>query len=103
MRIWITRAAPEAEATAQRVRALGHEPVVASLLEVQAGGETPDLAGVGALAFTSRNGVRAFAALSPERNLPVLTVGDATAQAARGGVLSLSGWNKWCRLGDSNT
>ena len=83
MRIWITRAAPEAEATAQRVRALGHEPVVASLLEVQAGGETPSLTGVGALAFTSRNGVRAFGALSAHRNLPIFTVGDATAEAAR--------------------
>lgn len=43
-----------------------------------------DLDGVSALAFTSRNGVDAFAALSPERALPVFTVGDGTAESARG-------------------
>ena len=84
MRIWITRAEPEASATAERVRALGHEPVVAPLLEIRPAGEAPDLSGVAALAFTSRNGVRVFAALSPERGMPVFAVGDATADAARG-------------------
>ena len=83
MRIWITRAQPEADATALRVRALRHEPVVAPVLEIQPIGEAPDLADVGALAFTSRNGVRAFAGLSSERGLPVFAVGDATADAAR--------------------
>lgn len=43
----------------------------------------PDLDGIAALAFTSRNGVDAFAALSGDRALPVFTVGDATADAAR--------------------
>lgn len=43
----------------------------------------PDLTGIGALAFTSRNGVAAFAALSDARDLPVFAVGDATAAAAR--------------------
>ena len=43
----------------------------------------PDLTGVAALAFTSRNGVAAFAALTEARALPVFTVGDATAEAAR--------------------
>lgn len=36
-----------------------------------------------ALAFTSGNGVAAFAALTAERGLPVFAVGDATAAAAR--------------------
>lgn len=36
-----------------------------------------------ALAFTSGNGVAAFAALTPQRGLPVFAVGDATAAAAR--------------------
>lgn len=84
MRIWITRAEPEASATADRLRALGHEPLVAPVLEVRpAPGPGPDLQGVAALAFTSRNGVRAFAALSPERALPAFAVGEATARAAR--------------------
>lgn len=43
----------------------------------------PDLTDVAALAFTSANGVAAFAALTQDRSRPVFTVGDATAQAAR--------------------
>jgi len=84
MRVWITRAQPGAEATAAEVRRLGHEPFVAPLLEVRAvGPATLDLTGVGALAFTSANGVRAFAERSAERDLPAFAVGAATARAAR--------------------
>ena len=83
-KIWITRAQPAAEATAERVRALGHEALVAPLLAVRALEDAQiDLGGVAALAFTSANGVRAFADLSPERALRVFAVGAATAQAAR--------------------
>jgi uroporphyrinogen-III synthase len=58
--------------------------VVAPLLAIRPIPQpAPDLAGVAALAFTSRNGVDAFAALSTQRDLPVFTVGDATAAAAR--------------------
>ena len=42
-----------------------------------------DLTGVAALAFTSANGVRAFAATTPERDLPVFAVGRGTAAVAR--------------------
>jgi len=87
MRIWITRAEPGASRTAEKLRALGHEPVVAPLLEVHALPGAIDLDGVGALAFTSANGVRAFAERAPDpgfgRSLPVFAVGDATAAAAR--------------------
>ncbi len=83
-RVWVTRASPAAQATAERLRALGFEPVVAPLLEVRAVPGGPiDLTGVAALAFTSANGVAAFAARSTERVLPVFTVGAATAEAAR--------------------
>lgn len=82
--VWVTRTQPGAEATAERVRAAGFEPFVAPLLEVvfEPGGEI-DLTGVTALAFTSANGVRAFAARSASRSLPVFTVGRGTARAAR--------------------
>lgn len=84
MRIWVTRAAPEAEATARRLRSLGHAPLVAPVLEVRhLAKPAPNLAGVGALAFTSRNGASAFAAVSDRRDLPVFAVGDSTARAAR--------------------
>ncbi len=83
-RVWITRAEPGASATAERVRGMGLTPVVAPLLEVRALGEGDiDLAGVGALAFTSANAVRAFAARSAERAMPVFAVGEASAAAAR--------------------
>jgi uroporphyrinogen-III synthase len=88
LKVWITRAEPGAGETAARVAALGHDPIVAPLLVVQRlGTSAPDLTGVGALAFTSANAVRAFAELSAPRDLsphlPVFTVGDATAAAAR--------------------
>lgn len=83
-KVWITRAQPGADATAARVRALGCEALVAPLLAVRM---LPDveisLAGVGALAFTSGNGVRAFAKACAERSLPVFAVGAATAETAR--------------------
>ncbi|HET6969964.1 MAG TPA: uroporphyrinogen-III synthase, partial [Phenylobacterium sp.] len=83
-RIWITRAQPGADATAERVRAMGHDAVVAPLLAVRPLLDVPvDLRGVAALAFTSANGVRAFADVSGERNLKVFALGAATAQAAR--------------------
>jgi uroporphyrinogen-III synthase len=82
--VWVTRAQPGAAATASRVRAMGFEPLVAPLLDVRAlPGGPVDLNGVAALAFTSVNGVAAFAARSEERRLPVFAVGRATAGAAR--------------------
>jgi uroporphyrinogen-III synthase len=83
-KIWITRAQPGADATAARVRALGHEAFVAPLLTVSLlEGVRIDMEGVGALAFTSANGVRAFAEISPDRTQRVFAVGVSTAEAAR--------------------
>jgi uroporphyrinogen-III synthase len=83
-KIWITRAQPGAAATAERVRALGHEALIAPLLAVRAIEDAQvDLAGVAALAFTSANGVRAFADICAERAIRVFAVGAVTAQAAR--------------------
>lgn len=82
-RAWITRASPGAVVTAGRVRALGWEPLIAPVLKTQILPASIDLAGVGALAFTSANGVRAFSAQVGERDLTVFAVGAATAQTAR--------------------
>lgn len=84
MRIWVTRTQPEAEATAGRLRALGHAPLTAPVLEVRELPGEIDLRRVGALAFTSRNGVAAFAARHADRSLPVFAVGASTEAAARG-------------------
>ncbi|MBI3439895.1 MAG: uroporphyrinogen-III synthase [Proteobacteria bacterium] len=82
-RVAITRALPEAERSADRLRALGAEPVVAPLLEVKDRTFDATLNGVQALLFTSANGVRASVRKLADRSLPALTVGDATARAAR--------------------
>jgi uroporphyrinogen-III synthase len=83
-RVWVTRARPGADRTAERLRALDLEPVVQPLLAVQPlSPALPDLDRFAALVFTSLNGVAAYADLTPRRDAPVFAVGDATAQAAR--------------------
>jgi uroporphyrinogen-III synthase len=82
-RIWVTRASPGAQATAARLEAMDLTPLVDPLLEVRDLSPLVDLAGVAALAFTSVNGVAAFARLSADRDRPVFAVGDRTARAAR--------------------
>ena len=83
-RVWITRAQPGASRTAARLRGMGFTPLIQPLLAVETlSPPVPDLDRFAALAFTSRNGVAAFAALTSRRDRPVFAVGDATAQAAR--------------------
>ena len=82
MRALITRPQPDADAFAALCRAQGIEPVIAPLMQTVMHERAIDLAGVGALAFTSANGVRAFADNSVVRDLPVFAVGEATAAAA---------------------
>lgn len=84
MKVLITRAEPGAHRTAEGVSALGLKPVVAPMLTIRPSSEIDlDLTGVQALAFTSANGVRAWANARPERGLPALCVGDATEAAAK--------------------
>lgn len=83
MRVAITRALPEAERTAERVRARGAEAIVAPLLTIVPCGYDTSTEGAQALLFTSTNGVRAFPDARGARERLVLTVGDATAEAAR--------------------
>jgi uroporphyrinogen-III synthase len=82
-RIWVTRASPGAEATAGRLETMGLTPLVDPLLAVRDLAAEVDLAGVAALAFTSVNGVAAFARACPDRARRVFAVGDRTAAAAR--------------------
>jgi len=87
MRILVTRPAPDNALTAQKLRAMGHEPVLLPLTELAVTDEPlPARAEVTALALTSANAVRALAArgeLADLMALPVFTVGDRTAEAAR--------------------
>lgn len=84
MTVIVTRAAAEAESFAARLQSAGVPAVVSPVIEIEIADCAVDLAGVGALAFTSSNGVRAFAQNAAERRLPVFAVGEATAETARG-------------------
>lgn len=80
--VLITRPEPGATETAQRVAAMGLNPVVAPVLEVVgAGGEPQGLDRVAATLLTSRNAVVPCPTFCHDR--PVFTVGDATAAYAR--------------------
>lgn len=83
MKVIITRPSPDAEAFAREIAAIGGEPVISPVLAIRARQGAIDLGNAGALAFTSSNGVRAFAAGSTERSLQVFAVGASTAAAAR--------------------
>ncbi len=80
----ITRPAHEATHLATLLQARGLESVLAPVIRIVPVQDVSiDLEGVQALLFTSANGVRAFTRLEGMRALPVLAVGEITAEAAR--------------------
>lgn len=84
MRLLVTRPSEDAARLGERLAAMGHEALVAPLLDIHIiAGNPLNLEGVQAVLFTSANGVRAFAARSSDRTLPALCVGDATGREAR--------------------
>ena len=84
LRALVTRPRADAADLAEALARRGIAAVVEPLLDISYRREpVPDLAGVQAVLCTSTNGVRALARLSPERRLPLLAVGDASAARAR--------------------
>jgi uroporphyrinogen-III synthase len=85
MRVLVTRPQADAAPLVAALEARGHETLLQPLLTIEPVQPAPefDLEGVQALLFTSANGLRSFAALSPRRDLPVFAVGDASGAAAR--------------------
>lgn len=81
--IWVTRTLPDASETGVRLRKLGYTPVIAPLLRVEPLPTKINLAEAPRLIFTSRNAVRLFEPTAQAKTLPVFTVGDRTAEAAR--------------------
>ena len=80
MRILITRPIEDAKPLADALNERGVEVLIEPLLEIkQFDNVVIELAEVQALLFTSANGVRAFAALTPRRDLKAFTVGDGSA------------------------
>jgi uroporphyrinogen-III synthase len=86
MRLLVTRPEEDGAQLAERLRALGHEPVLLPLLDVTFPPlDALRLDGVQALIATSRNALRALArneAFHAAKTLPVYCVGDATAALA---------------------
>jgi uroporphyrinogen-III synthase len=79
--ILITRAEPAATETSERVKAIGHLPLVTPIFQTFTGSidvSRPDR--VAAILFTSRNAIEGVSASLRTRR--VFAVGDATAQAA---------------------
>ncbi len=86
--ILITRPRIDAEPLAAILSEHGIDSLIEPLMQAvfisdAAGDLFGALSGVQALVATSANGVRAFAAMESRRDLPVCTVGEATAAAAR--------------------
>jgi uroporphyrinogen-III synthase len=84
MRILVTRPQDAADATSKTLKALGHDAIVAPLMEIRfRDGETLMLDGVQAILATSANGARAIARRTARRDVPLFAVGKQTAEAAR--------------------
>jgi uroporphyrinogen-III synthase len=83
MRVLITRPLGDAQETAAKLQTLGHETIVAPLMDIRFrdGGEI-SLDGVQAILATSANGARAIARRTARRDVPLFAVGTQTAQAA---------------------
>lgn len=80
--VLVTRTAPGAQRTLDRLARLGFNPIPAVTAEIRPRPvEWPDE--VAALALTSPNGAVRAGELAPDKTLPVFAVGDATAAAAR--------------------
>jgi uroporphyrinogen-III synthase len=85
MRILVTRPEPDARKTADRLRALGHDPVIAPLLSVIFESPPADLPEPAALLLTSRNAawaVSRWPQASRWHDRPVFVTGRGTAEAA---------------------
>jgi uroporphyrinogen-III synthase len=83
MRVLVTRPLEDAHETAEKLATLGHEAVIAPLLEIRFhDGPEVFLDGIQAILATSSNGVRALARRTAVRNVSLFAVGAQTAHIA---------------------
>lgn len=82
MRIWVARPEPGAARSAARLRALGHAPLVAPVMETARTGQPAPEGRFDAAILTSANAALPLAELAGIRDLPIFSVGGRTAEAA---------------------
>jgi uroporphyrinogen-III synthase len=85
MRLLVTRPEPDAEETAARLAAMGHEVIVQPMLRVVFAPPPEDVPEPTALIATSRNGVRALITwpiAAAWREKPLFVTGEGTARTA---------------------
>ena len=82
VRVLVTRPEASARRTAQKLSALGHEPVLAPVLRIESTDQPPPAENFDAILLTSANAVPALGRLDSRRK-PVFTVGERTAARAR--------------------
>ena len=84
-KVLVTRPREDAEEVCDALRLRGFEPILAPMMEIRIeSGVALSLDDVQAILLTSANGARALAAATERRDIPVLTVGEASARKTRG-------------------
>jgi uroporphyrinogen-III synthase len=83
MRVLLTRPLSDSMETAKKLALMGHEGVIAPLLEIRLrDGPELSLERVQAVLATSANGVRALARRTRDRSVPIFAVGPQSERAA---------------------
>jgi uroporphyrinogen-III synthase len=83
MKILVTRPLEDGQQIAARLAEMGHQAVLAPLLEPRFfEGPEPALDGVQAILATSANGIRALIRRTRRRDIPIFAVGPQTAEEA---------------------
>lgn len=83
MKVINTRPSPDADAFSAAIRAAGAQVILSPVMDIRFRDTAAPVEPGEALAFTSANGVRAFARANAARSAKVFAVGAATAEAAR--------------------
>ncbi|KLK92065.1 hypothetical protein AA309_16745 [Microvirga vignae] len=82
MRVLVTRAKDDAERTAQKLAALGHEALIAPVLRILPTGDPASVGLYDAVIVTSAHAVEALSS-SADKSVPVFAVGERTAEVLR--------------------
>lgn len=82
--VWITRSRPGAYSSAEAWQAAGYETYINPLIRIGIPQKMPQpLEENAVVLITSQNALRSLAILTDDRDWPILTVGDASADMAR--------------------